>query len=86
MIIARKGIVTFVLILIISLSLMACSVTRQVTMPDGSIYIVKCQKDDFVTLKKEGVEFMVDGRGRPGMIEQALGLMFMNLPDVTVEN
>ena len=80
-----KKIITFGLILIMSLSLMACSVTRQVIMPDGSVYIVKSQKDDFVTLKKDGVEFMVDGRGRPGMIEQALGIMFMNLPDVTVE-
>ena len=80
-----KRIITFGLVLIISLSFMACSVTRQVITPDGSIYTVKSRKDDFVTFKKDGVEFIVDGRGRPGMIEQALGIMFMNLPDVVVE-
>lgn len=80
-----KRIITFGLVLIISLSLIACSVTRKVTLPDGSIYIVESRKDDFVTLKKDGVEFIVDGRGKTGMIEQALGIMFMNLPDVTVE-
>ena len=79
-----KKIATFILILIIGLSLTACSVTRQVIMPDGSTYIMKSQKDDLVTLKKGDVEFTVDGRGRPGMIEQALGIMFMNLPDVNV--
>ena len=72
------------LILIIVLSFTACTVTRTVIMPDGSIYVVKSQKDDLVTLKKGDVEFMVDGRGRPGMVEQALGIMFMNLPDVNV--
>lgn len=80
-----KRIIIFGLFLIMSLSFTACSATRKVTMPDGSVYLVKCRKDDFVTLKKNGVEFIVDGRGRPGMIEQALGILFMNLPDVVVE-
>jgi len=53
-------------------------------MPDQTVYTVKAQKDDMVTFKKGDIEIMVDGRGRPGMIEQALGVMFMNLPDVEI--
>jgi len=56
-------------------------------MPDQTVYTVKARKDDMVTFKlsKDGtVEMICDGRGRPGMVEQALGIMFMNLPDVEV--
>lgn len=72
---------------IIVLLFTACSIKREVIMPDKSVYIVKTQKDDLVTFKlsKDGdIEMSVDGRGRPGMIEQALGIMFMNLPDVEI--
>jgi len=53
-------------------------------MPDQTIYTIKAQKDDMVTFKQGDIEIMVDGRGRPGIIEQALGIMFMNLPDVEI--
>lgn len=74
----------YVLIFILALFLTSCTITRKVIMPDGGVYIVKSQKDDLVVFKKGDVEFTVDGRGRPGMIEQALGIMFMNLPQVEV--
>ena len=40
---------------------------------------------DLVSVEKDGLKVMVDGRGRPGRVEQALGIMFMNLPDVNLE-
>ena len=64
--------------------LTACTIKREIIMPDQTIYTVKAQKDDMVTFKKGDIEIMVDGRGRPGMIEQALGVMFMNMPDVEI--
>jgi len=70
--------------IVLCLWLCSCSVTREVIMPDQTIYTIKAQKDDMVTFKKGDIEIMVDGRGRPGMIEQALGVMFMNLPDVEI--
>jgi len=70
--------------LIITFWLCSCSVTREVIMPDQTIYTIKAQKDDMVTFKQGDIEIMVDGRGRPGIIEQALGIMFMNLPDVEI--
>ena len=57
-------------------------------MPDKTVYTVEALKDDLVSFKlsKDGdIEFSVDGRGRPGMIEQALGILFMNMPDITIE-
>ena len=77
----------FLLLLLTSMViwLMGCSVKREIIMPDQTVYTVKAQKDDLVSFKlsKDGdIEFTVDGRGRPGMIEQALGIMFMNLPQV----
>lgn len=56
-------------------------------MPDQTVYTVKARADDMVSFKlsKDGdIELSVDGRGRPGMVEQALGIMFMNLPDVEI--
>lgn len=66
---------------------MTCTVKREIIMPDQTIYTIKVLKDDMITFKlsKDGdIELSVDGRGRPGMVEQALGIMFMNLPDVEI--
>ena len=52
---------------------------------DGKIYTIDMLKEDHAKFDDGKVKFEVDGRGRPGMIEQALGIMFLNLPDVTVE-
>lgn len=72
-------------ILIISLIILSgCTATREIIMPDGVIYTVKAQTNDMITFKTGDIEITVDGRGRPGIIEQALGIMFMNLPDVNV--
>ncbi len=46
--------------------------------------IVDALKEDLITFDIKGVKGSIDGRGRPGMIEQALGIMFMSLPEVTI--
>ena len=63
---------------------MACTVKREIIMPDQTVYTVMAQKDDLVSFKQGDIEIMVDGRGRPGIFEQALGIMFMNLPQVEI--
>lgn len=74
----------YVLIISLILLLMGCVVTREVILPDGTIYTVKAQTDDMISFKNDNIEIKIDGRGRPGIIEQALGIMFMNLPDVSI--
>lgn len=65
--------------------LAGCSVTTKVILPDGAVYTVVSKADAMVEYTDGKKKVVVDNRGRPGMIEQALGIMFMNLPDVTVE-
>lgn len=74
-----------VLIIFLALLISGCNVKRHIIMPDDVVYTVDARKDDLVSFEKDGVKITVDGRGRPGMIEQALGIMFMSLPDVSVE-
>lgn len=73
-------------IIFVIIFLTGCTVKREIIMPDNTTYVVKVQKDDMITFKKDGLEIIVDGRGRPGMFEQILSLMFMNLPDLTLES
>ncbi len=78
----------FIAFLLIFLFLSSCAwtnVTRKVITSDGLIYAVEARGDDMISFKTSDFEITIDGRGRPGMIEQALGIMFLNLPDVTVE-
>jgi len=75
----------YIFLMIIAICLTSCAMTtRTVTMPDQSVYTVTALKDDMVTCKQGDTEISMDGRGRPGMIEQIMGIMFLNLPDVTV--
>ena len=74
----------YILLIIIAICLSSCAMTtRTVTMPDKSIYTVTALKDDLVTFKTGDTEISVDGRGRPGIIEQALGGIILS-PDVNV--
>ena len=72
-------------IIIISILLLSgCTTTRTVTMPDQSVYEIRAEKEDMVTFKKGDTEITVDGRPGPGMIEQLMAIMFMNMPDVEI--
>jgi len=73
------------LTLFLALTLAGCSVHTKVIMPDESVYEVVSKRDALVEFQQGDIVVKVDNRGRPGMIEQALGVMFMNLPDVTIE-
>ena len=74
----------FIIILVALILLSGCTIKRHVITPDGLIYTVDMLKQDHVVFEDGKIKFDVDGRGRPGMIEQALGIMFMNLPDVEI--
>ena len=74
----------YVLIIPLILLLTGCVAIREVILPDGTVYAVKARTDDMISFKNGSIEITIDGRGRPGIIEQALGVMFMNLPDVNV--
>jgi len=62
-----------------------CATTTLVTTPYGDVYTVKSKSDALVELTEGDKKITVDNRGRAGMIEQALGIMFMNLPDVELK-
>ncbi len=81
----KKLFITFLLIFLFLSGCAWTNVARKVTTPDGLIYTVEARGDDMISFKTPDFEIVIDGRGRPGMIEQALGIMFLNLPDVTVE-
>ena len=70
--------------LIVLLALAGCSVHTKVIMPDKTVYEVVSKKDALVEFQQGEISVKVDNRGRPGMIEQALGIMFMNLPSVEI--
>ncbi len=75
------------IILIMLVLLSGCSLARTittVTTPKGEVYTVSSKSDAMVEFQGDGWKLIVDNRGRPGIIEQALGIMFMNLPDVTI--
>ena len=72
------------IVILLILPLISCVVTREVILPDGTVYAVKARRDDMISFKNDSIEIKIDGRGRPGIVEQALGVMFMNLPDVSV--
>ena len=61
------------------------NVKRHVIAPDGSIYTADMLKEDHIVFANGVVKFEVDGRGRPGIIEQAFGAAIMNLPDIEVD-
>ena len=49
-----------------------------VRLPSGEIYRVNCQQDGQVHFKKGDLELTVDNRGRPGVMEQALGATLLS--------
>ena len=49
------------------------------------IYTLDILKGDHAKFDNGVVKFEVDGRGRPGIIEQAFGAAIMNLPDIEVD-
>ncbi len=53
-------------------------------MADETIYTVKARKDDMITFKQRDTEILMDGCGKSGIFEQALGIMFMSLPSVEI--
>lgn len=76
-----------IIIPIMLVILSGCSLTRTITTVTtlkGEIYTVSSKSDALVEFHGDGWKLIVDNRGRPGMIEQALGIMFLSLPDVTI--
>lgn len=64
--------------------LFGCATKSTVTLPSGDVYAVKSKHDSLVEFQDGEKKIVVDNRGRPGMIEQVLGAIFVNLPDVKV--
>lgn len=77
------------LILLLLLTLSGCvgfgNVTSTLTLPNGEKYVVNSKPDALVEFEQKGRKVTVDNRGRPGLIEQILGAIFLRAPDMTVE-
>lgn len=74
----------FVLIIILISGCGLANVKRTLTLPDGQVYTADMRVDDLISFKDGKNEITFDGRGRPGLIEQILGLLLLNMPDVTI--
>ena len=70
------------LIIAVTATLAGCATWGErestVRLPSGEIYRVNCQQDGQVHFKKGDLELTVDNRGRPGIMEQALGATLLS--------
>ena len=72
-------------ILILMLTTGCAAVKTTITSPDMEIWTVQSKKDALVTLKQENVEITVDNRGKLGLFENLMGIIFMKT-DIELKN
>ncbi len=77
-----------ILLGLVMIALAGCAglgqVTTTVTLPNGEIFTVISKSDALVEFQQGDTKGKVDNRGKPGMIEQAIALLLMNMPDVVI--
>ena len=44
---------------------------------DGMIFCLESVKEAVVTMKRDGVEITIDNRGRPGVLENMMGILML---------
>ena len=74
----------FTLILLIFLSLMACSTTATIEDPQGLIYTYRGPKDVDFTIKSNGMEVIYSGKNPP-WYHSMMPFLFQAVPDVVVK-
>lgn len=82
-IIKRSIIILFIFTLV---GCVGCaSVKTTITSPDKEIWVVQSKKDALVKLEKEGTKIEVDNRGKLGLFENLMGIIFMKT-DIDLKN
>lgn len=75
---------TVIVLLIFTLTGCA-SVETMVVDPQGETYTVRSKRDACITMKKDGVELIVDNRGKMGLFENLMGILLMKT-DINLKN
>jgi len=75
----------WIIIITLLFTIGCASVKTTITNPQGETYIVQSKKDALVTMKKDGVELIVDNRGKLGLFENLMGIIFMKT-DIELKN
>jgi len=75
----------YLLIISLTLFLFGCGAKATITTPTNKWIVESTDDDAVVKLKTAEGEIEADFRGRPGVIEQTLGAVVLNLPDVEAE-
>lgn len=72
-------------IILLVLAVGCAAVETTITNPQGDMWIVQSKRDACVTMKKDGVELIVDNKGKLGLFENLMGIIFMKT-DVEIKN
>ncbi len=72
-------------IILLVLAVGCAAVETTITSPQGDMWIVQSKRDACVTMKKDGVELIVDNKGKLGLFENLMGIIFMKT-DVEIKN
>jgi len=75
----------WIIIITLLLTISCASVKTTIMNPQGEIYTIQSKKDALVTMKKDGVELIVDNRGKLGLFENLMGIIFMKT-DIEIKN
>jgi len=75
----------WIIIITLLFTIGCASVKTTITNPQGEVWIVQSKKDALVKLEKEGVKIEVDNRGKLGLFENLLGIIFMKT-DIELKN
>ena len=75
----------WVIIFTLLFTIGCASVKTTITSPQGDIWEVQSKKDALVTLKQNEVEITVDNRGKLGLFENLMGIIFMKT-DIELKN
>lgn len=73
----------FIILLVLTIG--CASVKTTITNPQGEIWIVQSKKDALVKLEKKDIKIEVDNRGKLGLFENLMGIIFMKT-DIELKN
>lgn len=73
------------LVILLVLVVGCASVKTTIINPQGEIYTIQSKKDALVIMEKDGVKLTVDNRGKLGLFENLMGIIFMKT-DIEIKN
>jgi len=71
------------IIILIPFIIIGCA-TSVLTMPNGDVYKFKGTRHEFMTFSDGDIKISINRKGKESFLKYLLGLMFVNMPDVSV--